>query len=125
MLSVPRASNIYHLYANGKRILSGTVKYEVIYRVRREKMIDNNIYHLTSSGDNSFGEHEVLGWRHAPQVGDIILLKTGLETKINLDDKFEQTPTTLGYYIIELPNKTRIKINYHGVGSNKQWWDEV
>lgn len=66
---MPRSGYIYHLYQNGSRVLSATVKQEILHTIHQNNWTDEK-YHLTMSGDNSIGETTVLGWRHKPRIGD-------------------------------------------------------
>ncbi len=76
-----RSHYIYHLYRNNKRILSATVKWEILSHIHVNGWTGKE-YKLCLSGDNSIGEGEVLGWRHQPRIGDSPLTIDGFCYKI-------------------------------------------
>lgn len=100
---MPRSSYIYHLYKHNNRILSATVKQEIISQIHQNGWT-NEDYSLMASGDNSLGEYAIAGWRHMPKKGDKVIL---LLTQQKIDRALDITPK--GYWTVYLENCGQVK----------------
>lgn len=78
---MPRSAYIYHLYHNNQRILSGTVKSEILCHIY-DKGWTRPEYELRISGDNSVGEGEVQGWRKRPKKEQDVIFIDGTVDEI-------------------------------------------
>lgn len=109
-----RASYIYHLYQNNKRILSATVKGEILAQIYENGWTGDN-YKLHVSGDNSLREGEVQGWRNRPNKEQDVVFIDGTVEEITKVGDLNWT----GNWSVE--TKVSGKIMIYWSDANGQW----
>lgn len=105
-----RSAYIYHLYKDGQRLISATVKHEILHYIKNNNCYNQSLFRLTVSGDCSVGETEVLGWRNIPVKGEPII---NADNKVvGHVDKVLDGPTPNGNYLVTNRENIKITINY-------------
>jgi hypothetical protein len=105
---MPRSGYIYHLYEDGKRIFSGTVKHEVLWFIHENNKTGPS-YKMTVSRDASEGEGEVIGWREKPKIGESPNTIDGFSYKITRVNDL----TNSGNWSVELESYGKMMIRWN------------
>lgn len=103
-----RSAYIYHLYQNNKRIVSATVKAEILSTIHTN-FYTGTEFNLTVSGDNYIGESEVLGWRHQPVVGNYVVRIDGFCYKVKKVDSLNAS----GNWSVEVEECGKMMIRFN------------